>query len=154
MLTNKRRGERIPIQLIDPYISKVVTFVTLLLRNLLILQEEFSRQGDYEEALYRGWGFSFLDITCHELVIGRTIRVSGTLIECEQDPIEILGVQNAFLVLEDNDSEKYDFEIEKGNYRRLKKELEKNLGDRLSFDYTVMNVLSSNHSQGRIKNIG
>ncbi|MBE0674354.1 MAG: hypothetical protein IH591_06805 [Bacteroidales bacterium] len=150
MLTNTRSSERIPFQMIDSYISKVVRYIMLFLRNHLIRQADYNSQDEYESAISGGDGYYFLDIACNDLGKGRTYQLSGRLIEFEQDPIEIYGIQNAFLVFEEDNYEKYDFEINKGNYRRLRKKLDKYLGDRIAFTFTVTDVISPNHTQGRI----
>jgi hypothetical protein len=132
------------------YVPKLVEFMKLFLRNHLIRQEEFNTREEYEEAVKRNYGYYFLDIACHEFAVGKTFPLSGWIRSFEQDPIEIYGVQNAIMGIEDDNGEEYDFEIDKANYRKFKKKALRIIDDRIFFCFKVTNVIDSNHAQGKI----
>jgi hypothetical protein len=132
------------------YVPKLVEFMKLFLRNHLIRQEEFTTLQEYEEAVNRNYGYYFLDIAFHEFAIGMTLPLSGWVKTFEQDPIEIYGVQNAIMGIEDDNGEEYDFEIDKGNYRKFKKKALRDIGCRTFFTFKVTKVVDLNHAQGKI----
>lgn len=135
------------------YISMVVQFIKLFLRNHLIRQDEFNTQDEYEQAINRKYGYYFLDIAFHDFAIGKTFPLSGRIKCLEQDTIDILGRQNAIMEMEDDNGESFDFEIDKSNYNMFKKKLEKVMMDRIFFIFEVSNVVNLNHTQGKIKSL-
>jgi hypothetical protein len=76
--------------------------------------------------------------------------LSGWLKCFEQNPIEIYGIQNAIMGMDDDNGETYDFEVDKANYRKFKKKVERVVGDRIFFSFKVTNVIGPNHTQGEI----
>ena len=128
----------------------MVEFIKLFLRNHLIRQEEFKTFGEYEKAVSDNYGYYFLDITFHEFAIGKTFPLSGRLKSFEQDPIEIYGVQNAIMGMEDIYEEMYDFEVDKANYKKFKSKLNRFINEIICFEFMVTNVIDPNHTQGEI----
>ena len=136
------------------YISMVVEFIKLFLRSHLIRQDEFQTREKYEKAVNENYGYYFMDVACHEFAIGKTFPLSGRIKVFEQNTIEIYGVQNAIMGMEDNNGEEFDFEVNKGNYRKFREKLERVMGDRIFFEFMVTNVIGPNHAQGRILSYG
>lgn len=132
------------------YGPKLVDFMKFFLRNHLIRQEEFKTQGDYERAVKDSWGYYFLDMTCHELAIGKTFTFSARLKSFEQDPIEIYGVRNAIMKVENNNCELFRFEVDKANYEKFYKKFDGYMNDMICFEFKVTDVIDRNHTQGKI----
>jgi hypothetical protein len=47
----------------------------------------------------------------------------------------------------------YDFEVDKANYRKFKKKLERAIDDKIRFEFKVTNVIDPNHTQGEITSL-
>lgn len=126
------------------YISLVVDYTKLFLRNHLLRQEELATSGKYIESVDGYCGYFFHDIACHELGIGKSFVLRARLRSFEQDSNEILGVQNAFFAVEDYSKELYTFEIDKRNFKKFQKVLEKEIDEEISFKFNVSRIVSPN----------
>jgi len=132
------------------YISMAVEFIKLFLRSHLIRQDGFQTREEYEKAVSENYGYYFMDVACHEFAIGKTFPLSGRLKVLDQNTIEIYGVQNAIMGMEDDNGELYDFEVDKYNYRKFRERFGRLMGDRIFFEFMVTNVIGPNHAQGKI----
>jgi hypothetical protein len=150
--TNGKKGkERIKVpQVRKFYISMVVEFIKLFLRDHLIRQDEFETQEEYDKAVLREYGYYFMDVACHEFAIGKTFPLSGRIRVFDQNTIDTYGVQNAIMGIEDDNGEEFDFEVDKVNYKKYKEKFERVMGDRIFFEFMVTNVIGPNHAQGKI----
>lgn len=126
------------------YLSLAVDYMKLFLRNHLLRQEELATSGKYIESVDGFCGYFFHDIACHELGIGKTFVLRGHLRSFEQDTNEIHGVQNTFFVVEDYSKELYTFEINKRNFKKFQKVLEREIDSEISFKFNVTRIVSPN----------
>jgi hypothetical protein len=55
--------------------------------------------------------------------------------------------------IDDDNGESYLFEIDKANYRKFKKKLERVVDDRIFFTFEVSNIIGPYHTQGKIISI-
>ena len=89
-----------------------------------------------------------LKLRCHEFAIEKTFTLRGYLRHFEQDTTEIYGVQNAIMGMEDYYNELYDFEVDKANYRKFRKKLDRVMDEYINFKFRVTRIQSPNQNLG------